>query len=149
MHLNKLSRSELVAVLGGLLLVVSLFLTWFATKGKGVINGAHGDFSAWDLFAKTRILLLLAGLVPLILAYIIARNHELSWPRGEATAVIAVFAFGLVLYNGVVSRPGTSNQLVSLQLGYFLAILGTLLMLAGSAVRASGTERKRKPPGVI
>ena len=97
----------------------------------------------------TRILLLLAAIAPLVLAYIIARDHALSWPRGELTAVIAIAALGLVLYNGLAARPGTSNSLVGLKYGWYLAVLGALLMLGGSAVRSSGAERPRKPPGTI
>lgn len=149
MHFEKLSRGEVMAILGGALLGIGVFQDWFATKGKGEIDGKTGSFSAWDIFPIARVLLLLAAIAPLVLAYIIIRDHALSWPRGEMTAVIAVIALGLVFYNGLVARPGTSNTLVSLKLGWGVALLGTLLMLAGSALRASTTERKRKPPGTI
>ena len=149
MNLGRLTRAELVAIVGGVLLAISVFLSWFATKGDGEIDGQQGSFSAWDTLSVTRILLLLAAIAPLVLAYIIARDHALSWPRGELTAVIAIAALGLVLYNGLAARPGTSNSLVSLEFGWYLAVLATLLMLGGSAVRSSGGERPRKPPGQI
>ena len=48
---------------------------------------------------------LLAGAVaPLILAWIIANDHALSWPRGQVTSVVAIAAFGLVGYAGI-DRP--------------------------------------------
>jgi amino acid transporter len=149
MNLGRLTRAELVAIVGGVLLAISVFLSWFATKGDGEIDGQQGSFSAWDTLSVTRILLLLAAIAPLVLAYIIARDHALSWPRGELTAVIAIAALGLVLYNGLAARPGTSNSLVSLEFGWYLAVVATLLMLGGSAVRSSGGERPRKPPGQI
>jgi amino acid transporter len=149
MNLGRLTRAELVAIVGGVLLAISVFLTWFATKGDGEIDGQQGSFSAWDTLSVTRILLLLAAIAPLVLAYIIARDHALSWPRGELTAVIAIAALGLVLYNGLAARPGTSNSLVGLEFGWYLAVVATLLMLGGSAVRSSGGERPRKPPGQI
>ncbi|MEA2340390.1 MAG: hypothetical protein QOG11_467 [Solirubrobacteraceae bacterium] len=149
MNLGRLTRAELVAIVGGVLLAISVFLSWFATKGDGEIDGQQGSFSAWDTLSVTRILLLLAAIAPLVLAYIIARDHALSWPRGELTAVIAIAALGLVLYNGLAARPGTSNSLVSLEFGWYVAVLATLLMLGGSAVRSSGGERPRKPPGQI
>jgi amino acid transporter len=149
MNLGRLTRAELVAIVGGVLLAISVFLTWFQTKGDGEIDGKQGSFSAWDTLSVTRILLLLAAIAPLVLAYIIARDHALSWPRGEMTAVIAIAALGLVLYNGLAARPGTSNSLVSLEFGWYLAVVAALLMLGGSAVRSSGGERPRKPPGQI
>ena len=149
MNLGRLTRAELVAIVGGVLLAISVFLTWFETKGDGEIDGKQGSFSAWDTLSVTRILLLLAAIAPLVLAYIIARDHALSWPRGEMTAVIAIAALGLVLYNGLAARPGTSNSLVSLEIGWYVAVVAALLMLGGSAVRSSGGDRPRKPPGQI
>lgn len=149
MDANKLQRGELVAIIGGLLLALGLFLKWYETEGLGRIDGKAGSLSGWHVHTIMRWPLLAAALAPLILAYIILRDHKLSWPRGELTAVVSIAAFGLIVYHGVISRPGTSNSLISLQLGWFVALLGTLLMLGGSAVRSSATERKRKPPGTI
>ena len=146
---GKLQRGEYIAMVGGALLAVSLFLTWYATKGNGRIDGTAGDFTAWDVHTILRWLFLFAALAPFVLSYIIARNISLSWPRGEVTAVVAIFAFGFLLYNGLLQRPGTSNSLSSLQLGWFLAVLGTVLMMGGAAVRSSAVERKRKPPGTL
>ncbi len=108
MHLGRLSRSEWTAVAGGLLLAVAIFLPWYGTSENpnAEIDGARGDFSAWEVHPILRWLLLLAALAPLILAWIVLRDHELSWPRGELTAVVAMAALVLVLYNGIVTRPG-------------------------------------------
>jgi hypothetical protein len=149
MHLSKLQRGEFIAIAGGALLGIGLFLHWYATNGLGRIDGKKGDFSGWEIHTTMRYLLLAAAVAPIILAYVIVRDHKLSWARGEMTAVVAIAAFGLIAYNGLVARPGTSNSLVSLQLGWLVAIAGSLLMLAGSALRSSKSERKRKPPGVL
>ena len=151
MHLGRLSRSEWTAVAGGLLLAVAIFLPWYGTSENpnAEIDGARGDFSAWEVHPILRWLLLLAALAPLILAWIVLRDHELSWPRGELTAVVAMAALVLVLYNGIVTRPGEPRSQISLQIGWFLAVVGILLMMAGGARRATEVERKRKPPGVM
>lgn len=149
MHPSKLSLGEAIAIVGGALLGVGLFLHWYVTKGLGRINGHKGAFTGWEYHTIIRYLFLAAAAAPIILAYIIVRDHKLSWARGEMTAVIAIASFGLVFYNGLIARPGTSNSLVSLQTGWFLALAGTLLMLVGSALRSSKSERKRKPPGVL
>ncbi len=137
MDLSKLQREEFIALLGGVLLLAGLFLDWYTTKGRGEIN------------TILRYPLAAAAVAPLVLAYIILRDHALSWPRGELTAVIAMAAFGLLFYHGLIAQPGTSNSLTSLQLGWFVAAAGTLLMLSGSALRSSNVERKRKPPGTL
>jgi hypothetical protein len=153
MHLDwdRMSRSEWIAVTGGLLLAVATFLPWYGTSDNpnAIIDGGRGDFSAWDVHPIIRWLMLAAALAPLILAWIVLRDHELSWPRGEATAVVAMAALGLVLYSGVVSRPGEPRWEIGLQLGWFLALLGIVLMMVGGAKRAAEVERRRKPPGVL
>jgi hypothetical protein len=148
---GRLSRSEWIAVGGGLLLIVAVFLPWYGTSENpnAVIDGERGDFSAWQVHPILRWLMLAAALAPLILAWIVLRDHELSWPRGEMTAVVAIAAFGLVLYSGIVTRPGEPRAQISLQLGWFLAIVGIVLMLVGGAKRAAEVERARKPPGVL
>ena len=151
MQVGRLSRSDWTAVAGGLLLALAIFLPWYGTSENpnAAIDGARGDFSAWQVHPILRWLLLLAALAPLILAWIVLRDHELSWPRGELTAVVAMTALVLVLYNGVVTRPGDPRSQIGLQLGWFLAVVGILLMMAGGAKRATEVQRVRKPPGVM
>ena len=65
------------------------------------------------------------------------------------TAVVAMIALVLVLYVGLVDRPGQPSGQISLQFGWYVSVLGCVLMVVGGALRASGTERPRKPPGVL
>ena len=148
---DRLTRSEWIAVAGGLLLAIATFLPWYGTSDNpnAVIDGSRGDFSAWQVHPILRWLMLAAAAAPLILAWIVLRDHELSWPRGEMTAVVAIAAIGLVLYQGVVSRPGEPRAEIGLQPGWFLALVGIVLMMVGGAQRATEVERRRKPPGVL
>jgi hypothetical protein len=152
MNFGGLGRGELVAAVGGLLLAVCLFLPWYETdpdNPNAVIDGARGALSGWEVHTTMRWLLLAAAAAPLILIWIVLREHELSWPRGEMTAVVAIAAFGLVAYAGFLDRPGEPGGAISLQLGFFGALLGTILMIIGGALSAGETERVRKPPGVM
>ena len=144
-----LRQGEYVAMGGGLLLLIALFLNWYDVDPLGKLNGSNGDFSGWDAHHILRWLLLGAGLAPFILAWIIIRDHALSWPRGEMTAVVSVAAFGLIAYQAFISKPGEPNSLVHVRFGIFVALLGTILMFIGSALRSSDVERARKPPGTI
>jgi hypothetical protein len=135
---------------GGALLAVSLFLPWYATdtsNSHSDIGGRTGSLSAWEVHPVLRWLLLAAASAPFVLAWIILRDHTLSWARGEMTVVTSVAAFGLVAYNGVVDRPGEIG--ISLRFGFFAALLATLVMIAAAATRSSESERPRKPPGTI
>jgi hypothetical protein len=152
MHFDRLGRGELVAALGGLLLAVCLFLPWYEAdpgNANATIDGATGAVSGWEVHTIRRWLLLAAAAAPFILIWIVIRDHELSWPRGEMTAVAAIAAFGLVAYAGLLDRPGEPAGAISLQIGYFGALLGTILMITGGAMSAGQTERVRKPPGVL
>jgi hypothetical protein len=150
---KKLTGTEILAMAGGALLAVSLFLNWYRAKNENAsINGDQGplDITGWATHPIMRWLLLAAAAAPFILAYIIIRGHQLSWARGELTAVVAIAAFGLLVYTGLIDRPGEpGNSLIGLKFGWVIAVLGTVLMLVGSALRASEVERKRKPPGVL
>jgi len=152
MKRGELQRSEWIAVAGGLIMAAGLFLTWYHLKNANTSIGdttGPADMTGWEVHTIIRWLLLAGAAAPLILAYIILRGHALSWPRGEMTAVVAVTALGLIGYKAFVDKPGTVTSLVSLRPGVFVSFLGALMMLFGSALRASSVERPRKPPGVI
>ncbi len=154
MKFSNLSRGEWIAAIGGALLAISVFLSWYTTataNPQSRINNAHQGvtFSAWNTHATLRYVLLAAAVAPFILAWIIVREHELSWPRGELTAIIAIAATGLILYTGLIQKPGDPPDTIGLTGGWFLSLLGALLMLVGSFMRQSKTAVKKKPPGVL
>jgi hypothetical protein len=150
MNFSRLGRGEVVAAIGGLLLAIGLLLPWYETgeNPNAAIDGMRGALSGWEVHPLMRWLLLAAAGAPLILVWIVIRDHELSWPRGELTAVVAIAAFGLVGYVGVIDRPGVTSG-ISLSYGWFVAMLGVILMAVGGAHRASTVERARRPPGVL
>jgi len=152
MHPSKLSRSELIASFGGLLLLVGVFLPWYVPNTdnrNAIVAGSREAVSAWEAHTVLRFFFIAAAIAPLILAWIVIRDHELSWPRGEMTAVVAIAAFGIIGYLGVIDRPGEPQGEIGLGIGWFLSFGGTILMAIGGAMRAGSSERPRKPPGVL
>jgi hypothetical protein len=152
MDVRRITFSEIIAAVGGVLLALSVFVKWYEARPENAnanINGMKGVVSAWDAHAILRYVFLLAALAPIVLLYIVVRDHELSWPRGEMTAVIGIIAFGLVVYQGVIDRPGEPPSEIELEIGWWMALLGTILIIVGGSYRASTTERPRKPPGVF
>jgi hypothetical protein len=148
---SRLKRGEIIAALGGVLLAVSIFLPAYSPSENpnAVVAGSRDAASAWEVHDVLRWLLLLAAAAPLILGYIILRDHELSWPRGEVTAVTGIFATGLVVYNGILDRPGEPSGQIGLAAGWYGLLLGAVLIAVGGAMRTSESERRRKPPGVL
>jgi len=154
---------DIVAAAGGLLLFLSMFLTWFSVDaappesenlcGRGV--DSCSGFDTFHFFTALIIpgmdLLMVAGaLAPWILVWIVVRGHELSWPPGEVTMIAGAAAATLILYNGLIDRAGDTREFVSLDIGWYLALLGALAIVAGGAisqVRRGGVTRK--PPGTF
>lgn len=152
-HWEKVRRGELIAAASGLALAVSVFLHWYSTDHHNAFSKINGrafvSASAWDARKVVAILLLLAAAAPLILLWIILREHQLSWPRGELTAVVAITAFVLIIVVGFVARPGEPKDTISLQYGWFIALVASIGMIAGAAQRSTESSGPRKPPGTL
>jgi hypothetical protein len=153
MDLSRLERGEMVAVVGGAVLAVSIFLPWYSLgNGFANLNGHHGagaHLSAWQALSIIRILLLLGALAPAILAWIVVRQHALSWPRGELTAIVAIAAITLILVRGVIIKPGSPSGEIGLQYGWFVALIAGVVVLVGAIIHRSQFDSVRRPPGVF
>ena len=151
--------------MGGLasaaLVVSILFLPWYSLDhnpvrdaGDGFICGTD-DYSCtgFDTFPILRWLLLLAALAPPILAWILARGHKLSWPPGELTMVAGSAATVLIVYNGIIDKPGSGSQEIgiSLDYGYWIAMLAAIVIGVTGFLRSmeSGGRQVRKAPGTV
>ena len=145
---------------GGVLLLSILFLPWYTLshnpvrdQGAGFICGTN-DYSCtgFETFGFLRWLLILGALAPLILAWIIVRGHQLSWAPGELTMVAGLAATILILYNGVIDKPGAGAEEIgiSLDYGYWLALLAAIAIAVTGFLRAQvGQKRERKAPGTV
>lgn len=154
MNIKELDRGELVAIVGGILLGVSLFLSWYSLGNRNAVLGkCHGPdttCTGWAALSIVRFVFLVAAVAPLILAYIIVRGHALSWPRGELTAVTALIALIMTLFLGVIDHPGSPPDEISVSFGWWVALAADLLILTGAVFRSKqGGSVRRKPPGVL
>jgi hypothetical protein len=153
MNFKELDRGELIAAVGGALLALSVFLAWYTLgNGNTTLNSCHGPHtscSGWHALTILRFLLLAAAVAPAILAYIIIRGHALSWPRGELTAVTALAALTFIVFRGVIDKPGTPSGQIGTDFGWWVALVGGLLILTGSIWRSQESGARRKPPGVL
>jgi hypothetical protein len=154
MHPSRIERDELISVVGGVLLAIGLFLSWYHLGNQNAFldafKGPDQDVTGWQALKIMKYLLLAAAVAPIILTYIVLRGHKLSWPRGEVTAVVAVTALTLVIVRGVIIKPGEPPAQVSLAIGWYVSLLGAFVMLVSAAFhRAKADDGPRKPPGVL
>ncbi len=153
MDFKQLDRGELIATAGGIILGISLLLPWYSLgNNHAVLNSCHGPHTTctgWDSLSILRYLLLLAAIAPAILTYVIIRGHALSWPRGELTAVTALAALTFTFFRGVIDRPGSPPGEISINYGWWVALVGGFLILIGSIGRSRESAARRKPPGVL
>ena len=168
--IKRIHRAELIGFVGVAILAISLFLLpWFSSScadvqaaHAGACNPnskihlasgalAYGSFSGWETYKFVRWLLLAGCIAPFVLAYIIARGHQLSWRPGEVTMIVGIVIVALIMLDGVIlGRPGgnAKNAVeISLEYGYFVAILGAFLISFGG-FRRQAEGVKAKPPGV-
>lgn len=153
MDLRALNRGELLAIVGGILLGISLFLAWYSLGNQfaqlNACRGPNGSCTGWHSLSAMRYILLAGAVAPLILAWVIIRGHALSWPRGELTAVVGVVTFMLTVFRGLIDKPGAPDDQISVNFGWGVALVGTLLLIAGAVWRSQETAPRRKPPGVL
>ncbi len=159
MDVKAIDRGELIAVVGGILLAISLFLNWFTLGNPNTVlnqcaHPAHfgapsTSCSGWASLSAIRYLLLIGAVAPLILAYIIIRGHALSWPRGELTAVTALTVLTITFFRGLIAKPGSPPGQIGIDYGWGVAMVAGLLILFGSIFRARESAGRRKPPGVL
>ena len=173
--LSRIHRSELIGFAGVAILAIALFLIpWYSTSCPDGVNTlpqavahnhcnlnsqlklasgelARGSYTGWETLKFMRWFLLAGCIAPFILAYIIARGHELSWRPGEVTMIIGIVLIALILLDGIVlGKPGGNAKYavdLSLEIGYFIAMFGAFLISFGGFRRQAEGVRP-SPPGV-
>ncbi|MEK6277214.1 MAG: hypothetical protein AABM29_04290 [Actinomycetota bacterium] len=165
MDFSRLQRTELIALIGSALLVISLFVPWFsltdtperltqlAQGGDPFVCGEKDlTCTAWETFPINRIVFLLAAAAPVILTYLILTASKGQYPTGEFTMTVGFAVIVLVFFNGIVAKPGGDPQFgISLDYGYFIALLSGFLIAGAGAFRSleSGGGAQRKPPATF
>jgi hypothetical protein len=163
MDFSQLDRRRTIigGVAGVLLLVSILFMPWFSlteTQERIDTNAwlcGEGEYSCtgFETFPILRWLLIASTFAPLILAWVIIRQHKLSWAPGELTMVVGFTAMVLILYNGVIDRPAPDDGLefgTSIDYGYWVALLASVTIAGVAFMRSlAGQTRERKAPGTV
>ena len=161
MHFGNLQKTELVGILSSVLLVASLFVPWFdlaetperISQQAWICGTNEYSCDAWSTFPIGRWLFLAAAAAPVILAYFIVRAQKGKYPTGEFTMTVGFIVIVLVIFNGILQKPGESvDQIgISLDTGYWMALAAGILMAAAGALRSveQGGGAGRRPPGTF
>ena len=160
MDFSKRSSTDIIGAIAAALMVGSLvLLDWFTLsvtppreEGQDFICGVNEyACTGFDTFPILRWLLIAAAVAPFILTYIIMRGHKLSWAPGEMTMVVGFTAFVLILYNGIIDKPGSEGEEigVALEIGYYIALLAALGLAASGVGRMMEAGSVRKTPGTV
>jgi hypothetical protein len=120
---RRIDAGPVMAALGGLLLVVSLFLDWFE------IDEAAEGLSAWDAFEVWDLVLAAAGLAAI--AILIGASRADFPLQRRALLPLGVLAFVIVV-SQLVDSPPAAGEDSSVDTGAWLALAGAALMLAGA-----------------
>ncbi len=124
--MRRLETGSLVAALGGGLLLVSLFLSWY---DPGI--SAWDAFEVWDL--------VLAGLAIAVLAGVGAQT---GWWRGPAPAVKLAVLGGaalLIVAAALINHPPAASG-HGLDDGAWLGLVGAVLIVAGGLMDGVGVS---------
>jgi hypothetical protein len=152
---SRLTPGEVVGMIGALILLASLWLPWFTTSGNpnSKIDSAHigsnSSATAFQTFPILRWVLIAACTAPFILAWIVARQHKLTWRPGEVTMIVGITALVLILCNGIILGKPEPGIEIGFGVGYFVAILGCICMTVAGYLRQAIYTTDRKPPGVL
>jgi hypothetical protein len=132
---TSLSRGAQIAGGAAIVLLISLFLSWYgvdlgplgaAAEGAGVDTSA----SAWQAFSWTDLLLFLTVLVTLAwVGGTATGNVQAAQLKQVAMAAGAVMAL-LVLYR-IVNQPGP-NDLITVKFGAFVGLLACAAIAYGA-----------------
>jgi hypothetical protein len=139
---NRPRPADVLAGLGGIVLLGSLWLKWYGfdadalvPEGDGVLsvlNTGTPSVTAWQAFSVIDILLALfaALAIGVPVSSILARTTAKPVAFTVLASVGGALAVLLVLYR-LVNQPG-SNELVAVKAGAWIGLVGAILTFVGS-----------------
>jgi hypothetical protein len=146
MDFGKLRRGELVAAVGGILLLIALFFVdWYSREAVTVITGGSTGVNAWDdlgfFGAIANLVILAAAVAAIALAVLKATSRTIALPVAASaiTAALGIAAVIMVLLR-MAFQPGP-NALTDIKFGIVLALIACLIVAYGGwdAMKEEGT----------
>ena len=148
---RRIDARELLAALGGLLVLISLFLEWYEPGNDAVFRG--NGITGWEAFEALDLLLAAIALA------VIATGAQSLGTIGSlgGKALLPLGALLLILVVVQIASPPPVAWGADVGVGGWLALAGSLIVLAAGLLRAArisisvdvaGRESRRKVPAV-
>jgi hypothetical protein len=130
-ELSRLRTADLVAGLGGVALLIVMFLDWYSVRLFGLGVNAEVGANAWQAFSITDVILALTALSGIGVAVLTASRRSPALPvaAGVITTTLGALATLLVFYR-ILNQPGP-NEFVEVKFGAFLGFLSVLAVAVG------------------
>jgi hypothetical protein len=119
---RRIDAGELVAALGGLLVIVALFLDWY------------GPADGWSAFEALDLLIAALALCAIAVA---ASSFGAGWPLGPRTLLPVGLLLLVVIAVQLADPPPAVPDGEQLQTGAWLALAGAALVLVGGILRTA------------
>jgi hypothetical protein len=144
MDLSKVRGGQLIAAIGGIVLLFTLlFLDWYGVQGHidigfgnfDVSAGASAGFNAWDgqgfFGTLANLVILAAGIAAVGLAVLTATSRTVALPVA-ASALTAGLGIGAVFMVGgrMLFQPG-QGAFIDLEFGIYLALISAVVVAYG------------------
>ncbi len=136
MKLARLRSGELLALVGAILAILALTRPWYESAGMLL--------SAWSTFGPAVVLIMIAALAALALVLTTIAERTTAFPVAAAVWSTLLGLIGTIAaIVRVLERPDGATALCA---GAWLALAGTVLILAGSWQSMRDERTSRYPP---
>lgn len=152
MQLDRLRLGELIALVGAIVLVVSLFLDWvevaagdFAREGFSAVATASG-FDSAGIVLVVLLLMVAALAMTLVVLTVAVEPVGMTMASAVGTAFFGILMTLATLLRVLLFQPdgGLGDSAVQMQLGAYLSLLGVFLCAAGGWITMKD-ERQSAP----
>jgi hypothetical protein len=147
-ELSRLRPGEVVAGLGGLVLLFSLFVTtWYGTTGPisptAALLGASTSYNGWHALTDLRWLILITAVAGIALAYYQATRRAPAIPVSLSVivTVLALLTVLFLIYRVLINVPGP-DSVIDRKAGAYLGLISSLAILYGgyASMRKEGVR---------
>ena len=144
MDIRRLRPADWAVAIVGAVLLIDLFLPWFAVHGLGVTR------TGWESFSIVDLLIALVGLWALAVAFLTATQRSTALPLGaaELLAALAFIVAVIVAFRVLIDQPGLgvdlSDAQVDIRAGAWIGLVAAIALVY-AVYRSLRDERVRDP----
>jgi hypothetical protein len=134
---RRLSWGEWLAAVGGVVMLVALFLPWYST--------GSADLTAWQAMAVDDVILALTAILAIAGAFVVGSTRLSSMSVAATSLAIMPAVVGLLVTVYRLVSPAPPVE-VSLQIGAWLGLAAALSIAVGAWAGAADDGPTRRSP---